>query len=253
MTMSAIANAASKRNDGSTHMDGFPVRVYRKTEMYGWQAMQPKNSQGRRVQVKASPKEGCVVLHRIQVRIRLTSQPPNDSLKEKDENSGQHRIIEDPVVNDVLVIRRRHCILISSKMRSRSLVFKFNDLKACLQFSDQLVQLNPNQAIQTAIPGVDQNYSTSSEGRASTGRHPNDLTRERDTQQILSYVARLLYDDQFVSFCNNLESNLLASEDGLEMLNNLVGHSNSASLIKSPDSELTPTLKERADTLESKL
>ena len=127
--MSAFLNVASNLHGSTSSITDFPVRVYRKTELYGWQAMRPKNAQGRRVKITASPKQGCVVLHRIQVRVRLTSATPNNLLKEKEENSGRQRAIEDPVLSDVLVVRRRHCILISSKVRSRSLIFKFNYLQ----------------------------------------------------------------------------------------------------------------------------
>lgn len=183
--------------------------------------MSPKNKQGRCVQIRATPKQGCIVLHRIQVRIRLTSA--SDPLKEKEE---QHAINDekskDSKPNDVLVVRRRHYILISSKLRSRSLVFKFKDLKSCLQFSDHLVQLNPNQ---TTTTSMDQPSSTLGEGPTMTEDHAYKLTHEQDMQQVLSYVARLLYDGRFATFCQNLESSLMASEDGLPMLNHLVDQS----------------------------
>lgn len=202
-------------------MKSFPVRVYRKTELHGWQVMSPKNKQGRCVQIRATPKQGCIVLHRIQVRIRLTSA--SDPLKEKEE---QHAINDekskDSKPNDVLVVRRRHYILISSKLRSRSLVFKFKDLKSCLQFSDHLVQLNPNQ---TTTTSMDQPSSTLGEDPTMTEDHAYKLTHEQDMQQVLSYVARLLYDGRFATFCQNLESSLMASEDGLPMLNHLVDQS----------------------------
>ena len=232
---------ATSRNDRTTgDMNGFAVRVYRKTEQHGWQAMQPKNAQGRLVQVRATPKEGCVVLHRIQVRIRLTSSQSNNSLKESDENTRYQSFgntntnSKSSGANDVLVVRRRHYILISSRLRSRSLVFKFKDLKSCLQFSDQLVQLNPHQTIQTTTPSFDRKGSTSGEIRTMTEQNnKSKLHYEKDMQQVLSYVGRLLYDDNFATFCNNLESNVMASEDGVHMFNSLVGQTKNDSSQKS--------------------
>jgi hypothetical protein len=250
ITMSLLVKASIKSDGSLASMDGFPVRVYRKTELYGWQAMQPKNSQGRRVKVRASPKHGCVVLHRIQVRVRLTSSPPptNDTLKDEKDTSERKLAIEVPAMNDVLVVRRRQCILISSKLRSRSLVFKFNDLNSCLKFSDQLIQLNPNQTIQT-IPNLDQNYVTAWDGTTMKEHNRYEMSREKDTQQVLSYVGRLLCDDRFTKFCNNLESNLLSSEDGLDMFNSLIGKNKCFSSNEKRTSYAIPALKEQADTL----
>jgi hypothetical protein len=220
--MSLLASSAPNFHGNTSHMDGFPVKVYRKTEIYGWQLMRPKNAQGRRVKVKASPKQGCIVLHRIQVRVRLSLPLSKDSMQENEGKSGRLRVMDDTATNDVLVVRRRHCILISSKSRSRSLIFKFNDLKSCLQFSDQLVQLNPHQTV-PVIPNINRNYGKSWDGRSVMKEHNSDESGgKNDTQQALSYVARLLCDDQFVTFCNDLESNLLSSEDGLQMFQSLI-------------------------------
>ena len=223
--MSLVMNATSRNknngiisdNDVNNANGGFVVRVYRKTEQYGWQSMRPKNAKGQLAQVRAIPKLGCVVLHRIQVRIRLTtasSSSPQDQSNAADIATRAKSSVIAANNNDVLVVRRRHYILISSKLRSRSLVFKFKDLKSCLQFSDQLVQLNPNQTIiQRTSPSFDRNGNTLCDEEIPT----NTLTHEQDMSQILSYVARLLYDDTFIKFCHNLESNVMACEDGVQL------------------------------------
>lgn len=191
--------------------DGWPVRVYRKTEQLGWQRMKPINSQGRTVVIRASPRSGCIVLPRIQVRIRLLTST-KDGSKEKD---------------DVVVVRRRNAILVSSRSRVRSLVFKFADLKSCLEFSDRLVELNPS------ILNVRRNRSFLSSLVTSAG-HFETKTRAvdgpdlstADNQQVLSLVGRLLCDENFKQLCNNLESSIRASEDGMELLSTLISDSN---------------------------
>lgn len=190
--------------------DGWPVRVYRKTEMHAWQRMKPNNSQGQTVVLRASPRSGCIVLPRIQVRIRLFSSS-NDGSKN----------------NDVVVVRRRNKLLISSRSRVRSLVFKFSDLKSCLEFSDRLVELNPTLC---SIPRPSSNLNDflydvrQVDAVRSTNDCPN-LIPALMSQDVLSLVGRLLCDGDFKDLCNNLESSIRASEDGVQMLSSLISDS----------------------------
>ena len=201
---SVVRIAASEVNDG------WPVRVYRKTEQYGWQRMRPKNAQGRTVILRASPRSGCIVLPRIQVRIRLSSS--TDETKD----------------NDVLVVRRRNTMLVSSRSRVRSLVFKFADLRSCLGFSDRLIELNPNHQNVWSIPRTTSQmngmFSSTSHDRSKNIADGTDLSSE-ENQQVLSLVGRLLCDEDFAKLCNNLESSIRASEDGLQLLSALISDS----------------------------
>ena len=195
----------------SVNENEWPVHVYRKTER-SWQKMQPTNSRGRNVVIKATPRQNCVVLHRIRVRIRLS-----DFSKSNSNTSNIGSSPKETDESNTLVVRRRHCILISSKQRLRSLVLKFRDEKACLEFSDLLVNLNPSPE-REIIAG------TNGEATANASLHGSALEQGtiQDSQQVLSYVGRLLYDEDFASMCDNLESCISASEDGARMLCALV-------------------------------
>jgi hypothetical protein len=189
--------------------DGWPVRVYRKTEQHGWQRMKPSNSQGRTVVIRASPRSGCVVLPRIQVRIRLLTST-------REGSKG----------NDAVVVRRRNALLVSSRSRVRSLVFKFSDLQSCLDFSDRLIDLNPC-LFSIRRPSSYLSSLFASAGLVGTHRctvDEPDLSTA-DSQQFLSLVGRLLCDEDFEELCHNLESSIRASEDGMQMLATLIGFS----------------------------
>jgi hypothetical protein len=54
-----------------------------------------------------------------------------------------------------------------------------------------------------------------------------DISSEYAVSDGISYVARLLYDDDFCSLVNNLEDVLMSTEDGSRMLQALV-HSDAA-------------------------
>ena len=97
----------------------FPVQVYRKTEK-GWQWMTARNTAGQIVPIGVSARASCMVLHRIQVRIKL---------------------------KESTVIRRDAKLLISNPTGLRSLVLHFGSVQACQAFCDWLVQLNPSPAV----------------------------------------------------------------------------------------------------------
>jgi hypothetical protein len=105
----------------------WPVRVYRQvTQADGsmsWERMIAKNAANRTVLVKATPRLSCIVLRRLQIRVRL-SAASEPSLR-------------------MMVTRRKDRILIASNQRLRVLMLKFRSIQECLAFSDQLVALNP--------------------------------------------------------------------------------------------------------------
>jgi hypothetical protein len=194
-----MAEASVVKIAASEVKDGWPIRVYRKTEQHGWQRMKPTNSQGRTVVIRASPRSGCIVLPRIQVRIRLLTSTKEGSKE-----------------NDAVVVRRRNALLVSSRTRVRSLVFKFSDVQSCLDFSDRLVELNPSLF---RIPRSPSNLNSVFANGTVEG--PNLSAAE--SQQVLSLVGRLLCDEDFKELCHNLESSIRASEDGMQMLATLIG------------------------------
>jgi hypothetical protein len=187
----------------------WPVHVYRKTEQ-AWQKMQPTNSHGRTVVIKATPRRSCIVLHRIQVRIRLSASSNTNS---NNDSTSQ----KEPDESNTFVVRRRDCILISSSQRLRSLVLRFRDEKACLEFSDLLVTLNPPPE-RAILAGTNDETTEHASNYYDTREHGTI----QDRQQVLSYVGRLLHDENFAELVDNLESCISSSEDGARMLFALV-------------------------------
>jgi hypothetical protein len=255
--MSKITTSTNRSALNETN-EGWPVRVFRKTEHHGWQKMRPKNSQGRTVILKATPRHGCIALHRIQVRVRLSLSCDGDNVKNNEEKSPYTNVESKALPeldqgsnktkkflrNDVLVVRRRQSLLISSRLRLRSLVFQFFDVKSCLAFSDRLLELNPNPNLFANTSRISHPKSTpfshqknlETFGKRLPGNH--DMTNRSnvvtpnsndiENQQVLSLIGRLLHDEDFATLCSNLESCISASEDGLQMLNTLTFHDNTS-------------------------
>jgi hypothetical protein len=90
----------------------WPVHLLRKTAK-GWEKMQPKNNRNQVVVVKAKPREGCIVILRLRIRVSLTSRKGSQE-EEEDESRS-------------VVIRRRSNIFISSNQGLKALVVETNE------------------------------------------------------------------------------------------------------------------------------
>jgi hypothetical protein len=179
------------------------VHVFRRMEKC-WQKVVAKNSKGQSEILKAAPRQGSIVIRRLQVRIKLL--PTN----KKQHGNSEH---EHTRVN---VVRRRQCILITSSNPRRVLMLRFHDLKSCLEFSDHLVSLNPpperaaflGMEAQAGIETVFPSYLS----------NRDDRTNDFCIRQILSYVGSLLHDPDFAQLVKNLEKSITSSEDGVSLL-----------------------------------
>lgn len=171
----------------------WPVHLFRKTAK-GWEKMQPKNKRNQLVVIKAKPREGCIVILRLRIRVSLASR--KGSQEEEDESRS-------------VVIRRRSSIFISSNQGLKALVLKFRSEQDCIEFADRFIALNPPKALST-------------EGDTAAESGDGNLTRHVDSndqsQEVLFYIARLLHDQDFVDYVNNLESCLTSSVDGAKIL-----------------------------------
>jgi hypothetical protein len=165
--------------------------VYRRTACAGWEQMKALRSTGKAAVIKASPRKGCIVLRRIQVRILLHANTSNK----------RSSTVEDET--HTVVVRRENRILVSSSRHRRALVLRFRSVKDCLEFCDRLNELNP--------PVLN---STCQEGP----RHDNGILQE----DVAVAVGRLLHDPEFSKFAAGLEASIAASEDGALLLNALV-------------------------------
>jgi hypothetical protein len=172
----------------------WPVHLFRKTAK-GWEKMQPKNKHNQLIVVNAKPREGCIVFLRLRIRVSLTSSRKG-SQEEEDESRS-------------VVVRRRSNIFISSNQGLKALVLKFRSEQECLEFADRFMTLNPPKLL-------------SKEGDTAVESGAGNLARHVDSndqsQEVLFYIARLLHDQDFVDYVNNLESCLSSTADGAKIL-----------------------------------
>jgi hypothetical protein len=171
----------------------WPVHLFRKTAK-GWEKMQPKNNNNQLVVVNAKPREGCIVFLRLRIRVSLTSR--NKGSQEEDESRS-------------VVIRRRSNIFISSNQGLKALVLKFRSEQDCLEFADRFTALNPSQLLST------EGDTAAEGGGENLSRH---VDSNDQSQEVLFYIARLLHDQDFVDYVNNLDSCLASSADGAKIL-----------------------------------
>ena len=99
------------------------------------------------------------------------------------------------------VVRRGSCVLLVSQRRTRAMVLRFESLQDCLEFNDRFAELNPPLA---SIP-----------------TEVSPQSSEAQQEQVISYVARLLHDKEFLGFVHKLESHLTNTTDGEKLLEGL--------------------------------
>jgi hypothetical protein len=172
----------------------WPVRLYRQLSSpngLSWQRMSAKTatSGGKRAVVKVAPRKDCIVLRRLQIRVRLVHHCCDTNKKDN--------VADEPPLR-MQVTRRRNRILISSNQRLRILLLQFKTETDCLAFADQLVALNPPPTVPQRLEAFSQNY--------------------QQQQDVFSYVFRLLHDPEFAGFCRRLESSLGSTPDGMRAL-----------------------------------
>lgn len=163
----------------------WPVHVFRKTST-GWERLRPYNAQGQLVLTHVTPREGCVIFPRLRLRVSL-----------KSNDSHQYRST---------VVRRRNSILLSSSQGVKAMILRFQSLQECLDFSDRFVALNPLSV------------ATDATKEQRDGTTEDDAAAAEQNQQVFFYMARLLHDQDFIDYVDNLEACLSSSEDGMKML-----------------------------------
>ena len=163
-------------NHRNNREQDWPVRVFRQVAD-GWERLRSKNQQGRTIQVRAIPRKDCLVLPRLQIRVRIDSSSSDTTDK-----------------NRPTVIRRRRCLLIySQQQRVRVLVLQFKTTNDCTSFTDQWLDLNPQD-------------------------HFISVEQSLEAPHVQHYLFRLLHDPTFVQFCRKLSAQLQSQPDGLAAL-----------------------------------
>lgn len=169
----------------------WPVRVFRQVAE-GWERLR-SNHQGRTIQVRAIPRKDCLVLPRLQIRVRI------------DASSETNR----PTV----IRRRRYLLIYSQQQRVRVLVLQFKDTKDCTSFTDQWIDLNPQDRF---ISSVEQSL---------------------DEPEVHHYLFRLMNDPVFVEFCRKLSAHLRSQPDGLAALQAFDDNGDHPTEVESPQLE----------------
>jgi hypothetical protein len=167
----------------------WPVELFRHTETEGWQQKMPRGNQ-RSSTFAVAPRKDCVVIPALRQKFTLSGR-----------GSANNGVDDDPRDRSS-VVRRYDCILLVSRRRTRAMVLKFRNLQDCQEFSDRFMELNPR----ILTP------SSSEQERAA------ESDDEQDRQEVMSYVARLLHDSDFLRFVNKLEAFVANTVDGAKIL-----------------------------------
>mmetsp|Transcript_25041 Transcript_25041/g.37000 ORF Transcript_25041/g.37000 Transcript_25041/m.37000 type:complete len:195 (+) Transcript_25041:62-646(+) len=171
---------------------GWPVKVYRHTKDRGWETATSDLTM-----LLASPCIGGVELRQLRVRIRIFP-------KNSDEQAS--------TTNTTRCTKRRNLLFLSTrKCHSGSIVLKFHNVETCNEFFDELTKLN--------IDKIRKFDKTNNEEEQNNKPDENEerlqIQRRRDT---LDYLIRLLTDEGFGRFVNQVERSLTSTEDGARML-----------------------------------
>ena len=169
------------------------VQLFRRNLNTGWESLEVQASSKKSGNSKkaptarlvlARPLAGAIVVPRLRFRMKLAT--------------------------DTVVTRRQHLLRVQSKHGVRVLVLVFENTKACDSFCDRLLRLNPLPAKKE--PSLTHRYHLETKA----------VTSSTDQQQsVLFYVARLLYDPDFLQLVRALEQTFFASEEGQKILHDL--------------------------------
>lgn len=184
--------------------NAWPVQVFRYTTAKGWESVENVSDKDA---VTAVPRKGAIDIRKFRVRIKLCNG----------ENT-----------NVGYATRRLDRIYLPSRSGTSTagaLVLKFSDKSECITFFDRLLLLNKptdsnnnmNTNDENALPLSDQN-GRKKRARAEQALDLDEPQLKRRKTDIFSYIIRLLHDDSFLKFVNDIEETLLSSEDGASIL-----------------------------------
>jgi hypothetical protein len=102
---------------------------------------------------------------------------------------------------------------LSTRSQTGSIVLKFLSVTAVNEFFDELLDLN-GRKIGSKVGSTGDEANSSNDPVQAV----NEATIRRREQDTLSYLARLLYDNDFQNFVKHVEKTLMSTEDGVKML-----------------------------------
>jgi len=230
---------------GNSELEGH-VEAYHR-----WNRIHARNATGQQVPVMATPRRGCILIPQVKARIYVSN---SDSEEAKEKSKEQQSSCNDV---GTVVQRRRNVILVRSGCGEgagrgtgdgtnnsgggdgtgaatvstaapapappgRTIALVFRSEQECLDFSDRLLALNPPPK-KKSDDGLVGSATSAAAGSdvAAAADHQHQREDDNDDGVVLSYVARLLNDPQFLGFVQGLESRLNSSEDGKLMLDAL--------------------------------
>lgn len=192
--------------------------------------------------ISVTPKNGCIEMKQLRLRIPLSSATTSKSSSSGGIGNDNAALAAtaSSVVPSVTVTRRMDTILLTTT-RGGCIVLKFTSLESCLSFWDELVLLNrtvdgnaetddgddnddhsnnPSKHLLDLASRKKQRYDRESASRTasngSTGKYSSDYKYE----EFRSMLIRLLHEEDFMDFVNELDDCLTSNADGATMLRN---------------------------------
>jgi hypothetical protein len=222
-------------------------------------------------ELTASPREGCIEVFKMRLRIHLFEQHTRKNRREGDaatvagtvagtqddgatvadgENETNGRDDSDIPGpdgwnNNALIVRRRNTLLVSTRRGVGAIVFKFKSNQDCIEFCDRLVYLNRDYfkydtAKSGYVNGMDAREQYCEELREAKRRRlmmlgdqqingprsshrggsavEQELTAEdprqnRRQDELLSYMVRLVNDEEFRQLVDEIERGLQSAPE----------------------------------------
>ena len=208
-TSSSNYNGTTTTSSGSTKNHYYPhdlnqekdqwnVQVYRYTAARGWEmyqdVVQQQDQDDHNQPIVVTPRKGCVEVAKLRLRVNIFS------------SNTCH----------TTVIRRMDTILLSSRKSAGAIVLKFESIKDCSAFVDQLVHLNNEEYTNQTSKLVKEQEESSSTAKKTTSTSSKP--------EILSHIARLLHDDEFMDFVDHVEDRLIESSSDFKHILDATAH-----------------------------
>jgi len=197
-------------NKSSAEQESWPIQVFRFTTGKGWESVDNAGDVNSDDAIMATPRQGGIEIRKFRVRIRLFPKQGDDTAESYGYASRRLDRIYCPSRS-------------SSGTTSGALVLKFRNKSECIAFFDRLVALNPTEASRLLKSNKSESTSTASRKRRMNpaldlSGYKDDVSVKRRKFDIMSYVVRLLHDDSFLKFVDDIEDTLMSTQDGANIL-----------------------------------
>lgn len=208
--------------------DEWHVEVYRKTLGRGWEKAMVPESAGK---VMATPCVGGVEIRKFRVRIRV--------FPKKDEKE-RRASVQNGIAR---AVRRKGTIYFPTRRGNGSIVLKFQDVTDSIAFFDKLAELNIPDLSSISVNSDEESKGKEIEfhqQKKATKRerlndteednvedrnayldllaHKDEATTKRRKTEAMLYIVRLMHDEDFIRFVDQIEENLNSSDDGVKFL-----------------------------------